>query len=187
MIFPEHARGVALLDVLLAMLVLAIGLLSIAPLQGLIARSNIAAWQRAMAGELAQQKLEDLRGFAQLDTGSGAAFGYDDIANNSGGLRRSDSILSLPAGAIERSGNRYTLSWSVSEIAWCDGVETRARCTRSWRSDAKLLRVMVTWSDEAGASQELSLESIVAALEPANGATALLRRPLPRTPQIERQ
>ena len=59
----QNARGFSLIEVMIAVVVLAVGLLSLAALQGELFRSGAEAKARANAATLAQQVIEDARTF----------------------------------------------------------------------------------------------------------------------------
>ena len=86
---PQH--GIALLEALIAFLLLSIGILALSWQQGGLRQNSDAARQRSEAVRLAQKDIEDLRAFATLDA-------WDDIADA--------SVDATPAG----SPTHYTLT-----------------------------------------------------------------------------
>lgn len=71
-------RGFTLVEVLVALLVLSVGLLALAGFQAMLSRHADLARQRTEASQLAQSKLDEMRGFSHIDGGSPA---YGDIAS----------------------------------------------------------------------------------------------------------
>lgn len=97
---PRHQRGLTLIEALLAALVLAIGALALLRVQPELRRHAEFARERGEALRLAQQELEDLRGF-------GTRAGFDAIASH--------------ALTIEPDGfgsPRYALARRVDAAAW---------------------------------------------------------------------
>ena len=62
------ARGFTLIEALIALLVLSFGMLAIAGFQVTLTRNSDLAKQRTEATRLAQQKVESLRSYGQVDT-----------------------------------------------------------------------------------------------------------------------
>jgi type IV pilus modification protein PilV len=80
--YMRKEQGFTLLEVMIAMTILAIGLLGLAGLQITSVRSNSSASQVSEATVLAQDQLEQLRGtpFANLVSGSSNVTGRSGIA-----------------------------------------------------------------------------------------------------------
>jgi Tfp pilus assembly protein PilV len=79
---PHHQHGIGLLEALLALLVLALGLLATAKLHGHLRLHADIARQQSQAVRLAQEDLERLRAYAVL-AGGGGQRAYADIAASS--------------------------------------------------------------------------------------------------------
>ena len=60
--------GVSLIEVLITLVVLGMGLMSLAKFQGTVMKDNSMGKERTVAIHLAQQKLEDLRNFSEVTT-----------------------------------------------------------------------------------------------------------------------
>lgn len=144
-------RGTSVLEALVAMLVLAVGLVGVARFQGPLRLNGEVARQRAEALRLAQAEIESLRAFTTLAaTPGGRAF--DPIASMS---RRVD------ASPGDGTTTRYDLA---REVATHIGP------------GEKSVRVRATWSDRAGAIHEVVLDTLIAAADPAfTGALGLAR------------
>jgi len=93
---PHYQLGFTLVEALIALLVLAVGLLGLAQLQGHAMESSAAAKARTTAINLAQQKLEELR--------AKASYAYPAMTGGS------DS-----AGPLPGSHTGFSRSWSVTE------------------------------------------------------------------------
>lgn len=144
------ARGFSLLEALIAMLVLAFGMLAIAGLQATLTRGSDSAKQRSEAVRLAQLKLEELRSFDGITAGSGAyTYGTDVVS--------SASPQNLTPTA---SNTTFTRSWTVLRA---DGT------TASTVDDTqKWITVTVDWADREGANQQtpVRLRSVIGRNDP---------------------
>ena len=81
---PRRTRdaGFTLVEALIALLVLAFGMLAVAGLQTTLAHNADVARQRTEATRLAQARVEALRAYQQVGAASGAA-SYADIVGGS--------------------------------------------------------------------------------------------------------
>lgn len=158
---PE--RGFTLIEALIALVVLSVGMLALTGLHVGLARHADLARQRTEATQLAQSKLEELRGFEQI----AAAPGRLSYAALAGGE-------DLPAIA---SNTRFERRWQVSG----DGDATERR-----------LEVRVEWTDRSGDAAGVQLLTLVARSDPADGGHFVLpgqassphRRPWDRALEI---
>ena len=138
----SNQAGFTLIEALIAMVVLAFGLLAVAGLQTTLAHNSDVAKQRTEATRLAQAKIEELRAFQQLPTASGIP-AYADIVGSS----------DTPATTTNTSFSR---TWNVTEDA---------------ASTQKLLRVNVDWADRHGQAQSVLLSSVISRSDPADAGT----------------
>ena len=146
-------RGVTLIEALIALVVMAIGMLGIVGVQTTLRANSDTAKQRSEAIRMAQQKVEEFRGFAQLAASASASpyFGYGDFAN----------------GTDTMTGNNadYTRVWQV----W--GLDASMK--------GKTLKVSVGWADRAATTvagaavinQTVTLTTVVAGIAPELSAT----------------
>jgi len=174
-------KGFSLVEVMVALLVLAVGILGISKLQGTLVRNSTDANQRAVATSLAQQKIDDLRSFALLtaDVDSGTAGdeswtsastwpaaqqSFAFIANDEGG-----TIAPATLGSPITVGNyAYSLRWDVADYYY-NGLNTDASTANpsGGSIDFKRVDVTVAWIDEVGDTQSISLETVVDSYAPA--------------------
>ncbi len=142
-----HEGGFGLIEVLITLIVLAVGLVALAKFQGTAIESGSLAKARTVATHLAQQKLDDLRNYACLTeadadpgdpdppllspcltktaaaTGSIIACGattkarYDCIENNKGGNKAGGALL-LPDGDTTVSNVTYKREWEVTDYCF---------------------------------------------------------------------
>lgn len=144
---PRRQAGVTLVEALVAMLIMAFGMLALVGLQGNMRRSADFAKQRSEAVRLAQQELEKLRAFSILERDNSTpaqTLSYDQLVDTS----RDD------AGDTVRN-TVYTLTRDVSEVS---------------NGASRLIQVTISWVDRAGATQQLSLSSLLARADPKLGA-----------------
>ena len=159
-----RSAGFTLVEALVALVVMAFGMLALAGFQSSLSTASDTAKQRAEAVRLAQQKIEELRAFQQKDSDGktvadvGNIFDYAlDVV--SGG----PETLSKTSTDAYNTANPYTRQWWVT-IA--DGATVAAA------TDAqKWLRVAVSWVDRTGQTQTVTLQSVISRAEPADLGT----------------
>lgn len=175
----HRQHGVALLDVLIALLVIGLGVSALSRLQALALLEGGHARARATAALLAREKLDDLRQFSQLAAGGNGVYGYDEIGNDRGGREQADGSLLLPAGAVTLSDVDYRRSWSALPQSWCavDAAPVAGVCSEARRAGLQQIRVTLSWLDADGVARTLTLESAIAAMDPQLAGSALIRRP----------
>jgi len=145
----KRQRGISLLDALLAFLVLVLGILGAARLQGHLRLNADISRQRTEALRLAQEDIESLRGFASIAP-TPSQPSYADIVSGSKTVGNNTGYKSNTSFQIERS------------VATAAGFRTAA--------------VSVAWDDRPGQPQQVLLQSVIAATPPALSG-ALSARP----------
>ncbi len=179
---PFAHRGASLLEVLVVILVLGVGMLSMAKIHALILRDGGSANNRAIAMTLAQHKIDELRGFKCPLGGAGGCTltgGETDfnsiVAGNDG-----SAITTLGGTALVESYNR---SWTMTNWYLCldaddadgdgnstESLTTNTNCGKSY-PDYKTIIVTVTWTDSNGA-QSVSLTTSIYATDAYSMAEA---------------
>ncbi|MCC7285457.1 MAG: prepilin-type N-terminal cleavage/methylation domain-containing protein [Burkholderiaceae bacterium] len=161
----RFSRGVSLVEAMVALAVMAFGMLAVVGVQSTLRLNGDIAKQRSEATRLAQERLDVLRSFTSIE-GSG---GFDAIVADAGPTPFTDLVTNT--------------TFSVqSQVVTYDDPPARA------------LRVTVSWTDRAGGAQQVALASAIAAAAPALSGTlavrpgtasiAPARRPLNRHPTI---
>lgn len=135
------ARGVSLIEALIALVVMAFGTLAALGVQSTLRSNADSARQRAEAVRLAQDAIELRRRFVKIDSGLGPR--YADIADR--------APLVIDAGNAS-----YTRTETVVTTA-----DPRL----------KALQVTVDWVDRAGAPQRVKLATAIAGVEPELAAS----------------
>ncbi len=172
-------RGIGIIEVLVALLVVAVGVVGLARFQGAFLRDGNTAKSRAIAAQLAREKLDDLKSFTQLNTGAAGVFGYAEIGNDLGGAEQANGTLRLANGAVSLSNTSYQRSWTASPRYYCGNnlAPTVANCAGAaakTRPDFMALKVTITWTDQDGAAKTLALDDVVASIDPAAVAAGLI-------------
>ena len=138
----RHQHGLTLIEALIALLVLSLGMLAVARLQPLLRQHAELARQRSEALRLAQEDIERLRAFAAI-AGTAGVRSYDDITT---------AERSVDADADPAASTRFHLVRQIDA-----GVVP----------NAKQVTVTVDWLDRATAVQQVSLATVIAAVDPA--------------------
>ncbi len=137
--FRRSQRGFALLEVLIAALVVAASVLALIWLQGALRYNADIARQRTEAARLAQIEIERLRSFAVIDAGGGTS-AWGDIA---------DEVLDVtPTGG--------PTTYLLTRIVQTDD-----------RLMLKTVQVRLSWNDRRGQPRQFSLETQIVRHDPA--------------------
>ncbi|MGA9575911.1 MAG: prepilin-type N-terminal cleavage/methylation domain-containing protein [Lysobacterales bacterium] len=150
------SRGFTLLEIMIAILIMAIGMAAIANLQGKLTRYSTVAKQRTIAMNLAEQQIETMRSFYTMaDTGAGSCstdqVGFDDLETCANG-----STVSV--------GNmQFTIAWTIDAyVQNADGTtEVFTGDSGAFRPDLKLAAITVSWVNGLGDSQDVELVDII--------------------------
>jgi len=170
-------KGFTLIEVMITLLILAVGILGISILQGTLVRNSSDANQRSIAMTLAQKKIDDLKSFVHLDadidndsTTADATWDSTDPLNE-----QSYAFIADNAGGTIASGNitignyTYTLTWDSEHWFYStvgSTIASTAAATIDAKSNFKKVMVTVAWNDEVGDSQEVVLETVIDAYAP---------------------
>ncbi|EHR70434.1 Tfp pilus assembly protein PilV [Burkholderiales bacterium JOSHI_001] len=141
------ARGITLVEALVALAIMAGGMLGYVNLQSTLRQNSDMARQRSEATRLAQERMESLRRFTVVDNTPGQT--------SYAGLQ--DSAVTAVAGLSANTS--FSIAHSV--LATDD-------------PPSKTLSVTVNWTDRSGAAQQVLLTSVVSGTAPAlSGALGL--------------
>lgn len=159
---PRRQHGFALLESLIAMVVVAFGLLALAGTQLTLSRNADVAKQRGEATRLAQQQIESMRSYTTLAPAAGHTLSWDALSSGS------DAIT---------TNTDFTRTWTLG------GTSADAMRRAS---------VAVTWVDRANQTHTLTLDTVISQTDPADvGAlgfplpqNSTLRRPRNRSMNI---
>lgn len=130
-------KGIGLVEVLVAVVVVALGLLALASFEGNLLKSSGETKARSEAVSLAEQKVEEFRNKVVLSEHNAMASGNDTINGTNATFSRSWTITDIAAflpGAPARKEIEVNVLWgpvsdrqevvTVSEIAWIDPAKS---------------------------------------------------------------
>ncbi|HEY4083183.1 MAG TPA: prepilin-type N-terminal cleavage/methylation domain-containing protein [Burkholderiaceae bacterium] len=142
-------RGVSLIEALVALMVVAFGMVTLLGLQNSLRRSADLARQRGTALQLAQQDMEMLRAYSVLEKNK-ATPEAQDFAN----ITSTERTIHADT---EGANAAYQLTRQVSAV-----------------DDPRLksIHITVSWPDRTGLTQEVTLDSLIFGADPSLG-TAL--------------
>ena len=138
-------RGVSLIEALVAMAVMAFGMLGVLGLQATLRANADLSKQRSEATRLAEEKIEAWRSFSVIPTGVAGTKSYAGIATEA-----AETLSSFV------SNTTYTRTVTVTESA---------------PVGHKTLVVDVSWPDRSGTTQNVRLFSVAAQIPPGLAAT----------------
>ena len=165
----KSARGVSLIEALLALVVMSLGMLAVVGVQATLRSNGDLSRQRAEAVRLAQEGIESWRTFTSVTAVAGQV-DYTDVVSDG------------PDDVTPPAANAVYLRTRTVLAAGPNGSPPM-----------KTLSVTVQWTDRAGAAQQVQLFTAVARIAPAlaaslsvppNGSPA--RQPLGRHRDIPR-
>ncbi len=128
----HKSSGFTLMEVLIGILIFAIGMMALAKLQGNLASNSGDSNARTVATNIAEEVIEAARQFSQV-TSDGTNTAYNDIVDGT--------------ATINRGGNLYTVVTDVTDYYInLDGSTSTSAPTGALRSDMKLVELTVTWN-----------------------------------------
>ncbi len=136
-------RGVSLIEAVVALAVLAFGMLGVAGLQGTLRGNADGARQRTEALRIAQSRIETRRSFSTLPAGGGIAYA---------------GIVDRSAVTVDGKNATFTIVEEVTDV----GGATDPR--------RKALTVQVSWADRTGVAQTVQLATVIAGMAPEHAA-----------------
>lgn len=136
----RQVSGTSLVEAVVALAVMAFGMLAVIGIQATLRLNGDVAKQRAEATRIAQEAMETARAFSSIGAAAGQR-AYEDIASNDEGIEVADY----------RTNTTYRLSQQV---------QTRTA------PDRKEIRVRVDWTDRNGTAQRVELNGLVGANDP---------------------
>jgi Tfp pilus assembly protein PilV len=159
----RYSQGFALLDGLAAFAIVALGLLAMASMQLMLSRSADVAKQRSEATRLAQDKMEELRSYTGISTGT---INWNGLASNTTG----EAISSYVIGTSSYDTNTtFTRLWQLGGTV---------------NDSHRPASVTVNWTDRTGQAQSVVLNSVIARVDPAD--SGFLSFPLPQNTNLKR-
>lgn len=148
------ARGISLIEAVVALAVMAFGMLAYVGLQSTLRFNSDVAKQRSEAVRIAQQAIEDWRAYSVIETAAERK-AYDDIP--AGNL---DPVVVVGENA------EFTLQRTVVNAATTDNALLRGAAPRM-----KTLAVDVSWQDRNGQPQSVRLSTTLTGSPPELAGT----------------
>lgn len=145
-------RGVALIEALVALLVMAFGMVAVAGLISTMRRSADLAKQRGEALRLAQQNMETLRDYSVLNQAVPAFTDQRDYVNGIAANTQSP----IPVSNVNTS---YAMTTDVDPA--------------TGDAPVKAVRITVSWTDRTGTPQSVITDSFISRADPALGASLI--------------
>jgi len=153
-LIKNKQRGFSLIEIMIAVLILAAGILAVSKLQTSLVRSGSDANNRSIASSIAQRKVDDLRRFIHVSS-STPGITWDNIATNSISSLKHPASLAFEHIADNKGGRikpnsttignqTYTLSWTIADYHF-DGEDTAATVTTPALSTLKIAHIKVIW------------------------------------------
>ena len=139
---PRHS-GVSLVEALVALAIMAFGMLSLIGVQATMRLNSDLAKQRGEATRIATEEIEQLRSFTSMAVVAGQpGISFDEIASRTVAAYQ-------PAGGI--GNTTYRVERTVSLV---DGTQQ------------KVVMVRVLWDDRTGTRQTVTIDSVISGTDP---------------------
>jgi len=151
----SRRRGFALIEALVAMVIVGFGMLALVKVQSTLTQSADNARQRSEATRLAEEKIEQMRSYNSVVSGVGVS--WADMTSSS-----------APETPSSPSNTTYSRSWTLGGIA---------------TDPMRPLQVTVGWQDRTGTNSSVTLNSFIARVDPA--LAGALSFPLPGNGNIK--
>ena len=159
----RRARGVTLIEALVALLVMSFGMVALVGLLGNLRRSTDVGKQRSEAMRLAQAEMARMRSFSVLQKADPTDTTMSDYEGDIASSAQASSVT------VPDSNTTYGVRRVVASLATGDSI---------W---GKTTQVEVSWLDRASRSgdapQKIVLDSIVARVDPAFAGAASIAPP----------
>ena len=154
-------RGVSLIEAVVAMGVMAFGILAVVGVQATLRGSGDLARQRTEAMRIAQEQMEEYRGYAALEAGASGGVDFEEIDPD-------------PRTAVDTSGMALDGRLNTTFYA------TVTAPTYANSAAMKPVAVTVDWTDRSGLFQSVELRSVIAGVP--QGMSGSLALPPARQP-----
>ncbi len=128
--------GLSLIEILIALLILAAAFVTLLKFQGDLTRNIANIKQQLQAIALAQDKMNELRHYVAVNTSEGTP-SYEQIASGN--------------STVTQGITTYSLVWTVTELT------APAR---------KTVRIVVSWTNEKSQQESITLDGIIGEIDP---------------------
>lgn len=134
-------RGFSLVEALMALAVMAFGMVAVVGVQGTLRTTGDLARQRSEASRIAQEQIEQWRAYNSLDAG---AHSFASISSDA-----------APFDVTDASRHQNTIYRVMRTVVALPAPQSGVA-----------LRVTVNWEDRTGQTQELALDGLIAGVPP---------------------
>ena len=138
--WKRHNRGFTLLEVLIGIVIFALGMMALAQLQSSLARNSTDSNARTVATNIAEELIESARSFSQ-------------ITKDPAGIKHAYNDIETGAQIVTRGANTFAVATQVTDYYYAGDSFTTEPPLGAARSDMKLLEVTVTWNAEEGGTK----------------------------------
>jgi len=146
----QRKRGVSLIEALVALGVMAFGILGVMGMQVTLRSNSDMSRQRAEAVRIAQETIEDWRGISGIEANAAAGVvDYTDLV--------SDGPTVVPGDPLFPYNATYMRTRTVTGMGSLNAADMRT---------ARSLLVRVSWQDRSGQTQEVQLSSVIGGVAP---------------------
>jgi Tfp pilus assembly protein PilV len=149
----RRARGLTLIEAMVALAVMGVGMLGLVGLQSALRGNADLAKQRSEAMRLAQEQIERWRSFEAIAATPAPVIDFDEMSCGS---------AAAPVAGFTVTNASYTLAQDIVCAA------------TAFDPALKQLRVDASWADRAGSAQSVRLATIVARSDPELGGSLSL-------------
>jgi Tfp pilus assembly protein PilV len=190
-----YKAGFSLVEVLIASLMIMLGVTGYVTLQSEFVMADSKMNLRNIALQLAQEKLDDLASFSQIESQSNQ-FSYTDISANTGGQLPSGNV-DIALGNNEINIRTFNRTWQVSNKYFIDTDDDKQPDTWVGPNHPKLvppipvvagqksISIKIDWLDYQGNKQSLVLNGILTPVPQSRSILALSAlASVDQTPQL---
>ena len=150
-------RGFTLIEALVALAVMAFGMLGVLGIQATLRQYSDVSKQRSEATRIAQDAIEDWRAFTQMAAGGAGIVGYADIVSDA-------SPLTIVGAAAANKNTTFTIQRIVVPLPNPPGAPMSGR----W------VNVQVNWRDRSDGDQSINFSTHIAGVTPELAGTLLV-------------
>jgi len=155
-------QGIGIVEVMVAAVIFALGIIAIIQLQGNFFASSSASQAHSLAMNLAEEKIEDLRGFEAFNDGDADVFDFTAIGANGGGqcdvVDDDTCVLTIPSGTVTVGNTIFTRTWTATDYYYNAGALTT---TPNGPVAQKDITVTITWIDSDGSAQTTTANAVI--------------------------
>lgn len=135
--------GISLIEILIALLILAAAFVTLLKFQGDLTRNIHGIKQQLQAITLAQDKMNELRRYIAIATVDGTP-SYEEIVSGS--------------STTVQSGTSFSIIWTVTDLT---------------SPDRKTVQLTVSWTDATNQSQSITLNGIIGKINPKTSGAVM--------------